>query len=100
MHTHCIPVVSTVKEIFDLTNVNAVVNLMAKQAVNVALSQSLAKARDQVRGLDTTLPYCPAPHGTSRTALYCTAWLGAALFLPYLLACLPGCSPLSCSSVP
>ncbi len=49
VHTHCIPVVSTVKEVFDLANVNAVVNLMAKQAVNVALLQSLPKARDQVR---------------------------------------------------
>jgi protein transport protein SEC24 len=49
VHNVCVPVSSALHELYQATNVNAMTNLLAKQAVDMALAQTLAKARDALR---------------------------------------------------
>jgi protein transport protein SEC24 len=63
VHTTCIPVTQQLGELFDRVNVNAITNLLAKQAIIGVYKEGFDKAREFVRNR------CVALLRTHRTAL-------------------------------
>lgn len=63
VHTTCIPVTQSIGEMFERVNVNAITNLLAKQAIIAVLKEGFDKARELIRNK------CVALLRTHRTAL-------------------------------
>ena len=63
VHTTCIPVTQNIGEMFERVNVNAITNLLAKQAIITVLKEGFDKARELIRNR------CVALLRTHRTAL-------------------------------
>jgi protein transport protein SEC24 len=63
VHTTCIPVTQSIGDLFERVNVNAITNLLAKQAIITVLKDGFEKAREMIRNK------CVALLRTHRTAL-------------------------------
>lgn len=55
VHTQCLPVTQNLLDLYNNANVNAITNVMAKQAINIALNNNFHKAREFIQSKCTNI---------------------------------------------